>query len=73
MAETWSDYRLDWRCSCGLAWHSPIRGGKFRFSCPECGKAVVELEAGPEPDSYQLTPEPGAVAAVVKLVTGPEE
>ena len=66
MAENWSDYRLEWRCSCGLEWHSPIRTGKFRFSCPKCGKGVVEIEAGTAPGDYQLQAEPGA-AAVINL------
>ena len=67
MAESWSDYRLEWRCSCGLEWHSPIRSGNFRFSCPECGKAVVEIQAATIPGNYQITPQPGAVATVVNL------
>jgi hypothetical protein len=67
MPESWSDYRLVWRCGCGLEWHSPIRSGKFRFSCPECGKAVFEIEAGEAPGDYQITPQPGVAAAVVRL------
>jgi predicted RNA-binding Zn-ribbon protein involved in translation (DUF1610 family) len=67
MTESWSEYRLEWRCSCGLAWHSPIRSGNFRFGCPECGKAVVEIVAATTPGDYQVTPQPGAVATVVRL------
>jgi hypothetical protein len=67
MTESWGDYRLEWRCSCGLEWHSPIRSGNFRFSCPECGKAVFEIDAASAPGNYQIQVQPGAVAKVVNL------
>lgn len=68
MTESWSDYRLEWRCSCGLDWHSPIRTGKFRFSCPECGKEIFEIEAAGDPGNCQIhLKEQGVVATVVRL------
>ena len=67
MPDSWSAYRLEWRCSCGLEWHSPIRTGKFRFSCPECGKGVFEIAAGADPGDYQIEVQSGAVAKVVNL------
>ncbi len=67
MPDSWTDYRLEWRCSCGLEWHSPIRSGNFRFSCPECGKAVVEIAAASAPGDYQITVQPGTAATVVHL------
>ena len=71
MTESWSDYRLEWRCSCGLEWHSPIRSGNFRFSCPECGKGVFQIEAGNVPGDYQIEVQAGAVAKVIHLSDPP--
>ena len=67
MTTRWNDYRLQWRCACGLEWHSPIRSGRFRFHCPECGQEIFEIEAGEPGDCRIHLKQSGAVATVERL------